>query len=161
MLTLKPKPKRVLERKPIKARQEIPKISLDLAKNKVAVESTIKRLCKESPKDSPKIVQDYKFALDIVKKSKLDIDSARQILKTEKVSEETINSLLKPIEFRRKHFLETFQEFVAHSVAAQKNEQIREWDFINFEKVLIDGKIYKDKRAELISTIAKMAMNLK
>lgn len=155
-----PKPiiKKTAARKPaIKSNQKIPKLHLDIIKNKKIIESAIERLKKEhAPAKS-----NYMYMLDIVSKSSGELKSAREILKSEKMSEERINEILNPLENKRKQFLYTFNEFVKHVINSSKNKSLQQLDYIKFAEAEIVAASYKRQKGELISTIAKFATKSK
>jgi BMFP domain-containing protein YqiC len=157
MPILKPKLKRVTVRKPIIKKQVISKTSVVLAQNRAAIENAIRGL----KKDIPTVKEKYKKMLDIVSKSLADIESARNILITEKMSESKINEILEPLINKRKQFLYPFNQFVENAISAQKNKALSELNFIKFTEAEIVADSYNRTRAELISKIAKLATKSK
>ena len=157
LLKLNPKPKKTIFKSSIKSPQKIPKVLIDISKNKIAIQSALQRVNKELPQS--KIY--YKEMLDVVSNSTKDIDSARNILKTEKISESKINEILDPIESKREEFLKKFNDFLRHSIESQNNKSLRDFTMPAFTKAHFEASEYRKLKADLISKIVKLATKSK
>lgn len=134
--------------------QKITKTNLNLIKNKVAVEATLKRVTK----DFPSTKKAYLGMLDVVKKSTIDSSSLRKILVSEKYPEAKINSIIEPLENKSKQFMYDFEKFIEHSVYSQKNPKLQVLDLITFTRAEISATSYNKLKADILSKISKKAI---